>query len=196
MTWISPHFQNIDFPSGMSLDQKIEVFADRVKGWQLDIAQQCADNIPHSGFAVLHIVCSYFEMIAKFQDAYTKNNKSETYFRKGFYSVFPNFIDIYSRQVSDGFLRKLYKDVRCGLYHAGITGPNIRLSDNFHNAIELELDNETININPHKLVPAIKQHFQSYIRELRDRRNQQQRNNFETRFGKLGKGESRPENQN
>jgi hypothetical protein len=186
MTWISPHFQDIDFPPDMSLDQKIEVFADRVTGWQLDIAQQCADDIPHSGFAVLHIVCSYFEMIAKFQDGYTKNDKSETYFRKGFYSVFPNLIN--NSQVLDGFLKKLYKDVRCGLYHAGITGPNIMLSGEFPKGIDFNQANNTIPINPHKLVPNIKKHFQSYVRELRDHQNQQQRNNFETRFGKRGKG--------
>ena len=56
MTWISPNFQDIDFPSGMSTDQKIEVFADRVNGWQLDIAKQCIDSIKHSGFAVLELL--------------------------------------------------------------------------------------------------------------------------------------------
>ena len=188
MTWISPHFQDIDFPSGMSIDQKIEVFADRVKGWQLDMAQLCIDSSRHAGFAVLHIVVSYFEMIAKFREGYTRTDKSELYFRKGFYLVFPNLINNYSKQVSDRFLRKLYKDVRCGLYHQGITGPNIWLSGDYPDAIEFDVNNDAIHINPHKLVPVISRHFQSFIRELRDSRNQELRSNFETRFGRLGKG--------
>ena len=179
MTWISPNFQDVDFPSGMSIDHKIEVFADRVKGWQLDIAQQCIDNIRHSGFAVLHIVASYFEMIAKFRDGFAKDGKSKEYFKKGIYSVFPALDQ--QPGVSDRLLNKLYEEVRCGLYHGGITGPNIMLTGEYDAAIVFSRD-EKVVINPDKLVPALQQHFQSYIRELRDSRNQSLRGNFEARF--------------
>ena len=178
---ISPHFQDIDFPSGMSLDQKIEVFADRVKGWQLDIAQQCADNIPHSGFAVLSIVCSYFEMIAKFQDGFTKDGKSEEYFSRGFDNVFPNLSNP-SPEIRERLLKKLYKDVRCGLYHAGITGPNIELSGDFDFSVAFAVRPDRVQINPHRLVPDLKQHFQSYIRQLRNHKNEDLRRNSEARF--------------
>ena len=109
MVWISPNFKDDDFPSGMSIEQKIKVFADRVNGWQLNIAQQCADNITHSGFAVLHIVVSYFEMIAKFKDGFTKDGKSEEYFRKGFDNVFPS-LSPPSPEIKERLLKKLYKD--------------------------------------------------------------------------------------
>lgn len=181
MTWISPNFQNVDFPSGMSTDQEIEVFADRVKGWQLDIAQQCIDNIRHSGFAVLHIVASYFEMIAKFQDGFAKEGKSQEYFKKGVYSVFPALHN-YPREVSDRLLNKLYEDVRCGLYHSGITGSDITINPNLDAAIGFSEDAQRVVINPQKLVPALQQHFQSYIRELRDSRKQDLRDKFEARF--------------
>jgi hypothetical protein len=181
---ISPHFQDIDFPSGMSLDQKIELFADRVKGWKLDIAQQCADNIPHSGFAVLDIVCSYFEMIAKYQDGFTNDGKigtSEKYFRKGFENVFPNLSDP-PPEVREKILKKLYKDVRCGLYHAGITGPNIELSGDFNFSVKFVSPPDKVQINPHRLVPDLERHFQSYIRQLRDHKNEDLRKKFEARF--------------
>lgn len=181
---ISPHFKNTDFPSGMSLDQKIEVFADRVKGWKLDIAQQCVDNIPHSGFAVLDIVCSYFEMIAKYQDGFTNDGKigtSDKYFRKGFENVFPNLSDT-SPEIRERILNKLYKDVRCGLYHAGITGPNIELSGDFNFPVAFASQPDIVKINPHRLVPALEQHFQSYIRQLHNHKNEELRKNFETRF--------------
>lgn len=181
MSWISPHFQYENFPSPMSLDQKIDVFEDRVKGWQLDIAQQCADHIHHSGFAVLDIVCSYFEMIAKFQDGFAASGKSKKYFKKGVYSVFPSLRNNPS-QALDKLLIKLYEDVRCGLYHSGITGRGIALSGDFKYSIEFTSPPDTVNINPHRLVPDLSQHFQSYIDQLRNPKNQDLRKNFESRF--------------
>ena len=179
MVWISPNFKDDDFPSGMSIEQKIKVFADRVNGWQLNIAQQCADNITHSGFAVLHIVVSYFEMIAKYRDGFTQDRESEQYFTKGVFSVFPELEN--QGQISDRLLDKLYSEVRCGLYHGGITGSNIWITSDFDSSIVFATD-EKVAINPHRLVLALKQHFKSYIQELQDSRNKSLRDNFEARF--------------
>ena len=175
---ISPQFQDIDFPSEMSLDQKIEVFADRVTGWQLNIAQKCAD-IPHSGFAVLSIVFSYFEMIAKYQDGYKGVDKVQEYFKKGFVDVYPTLSNE-PQDIREKILEKLYYDVRCGMYHNGITGPDIELSD-FDFPVAF-VSPSTIRINPHRLAPSLRQHFQSYIRQLRDHRNEGLRHKFEARF--------------
>lgn len=178
---ISPNYQDVDFPSGMSLDQEIEVFADRVKGWQLDVAQKCADKIPHAGFAVLEIVFSYFEMIAKYKNGYTKDRKSEEYFRRGFGDVFPKLSSI-SNEMREKLLKKLCRDVRCGLYHTGITGPDVELSGDFKYSVWFASPPDRLQINPHRLVPDIKQHFQSYLSQLRDHKNEELRRNFETRF--------------
>lgn len=183
MTWISPNFQDIDFPSGLSLDQKIEIFADRVKGWQLGIAQQCADNIAHSGFAVLSIIVSYFEMIAKFRDGCIKKTDSERYFKDGVYWVFPPLRN-YDPQTADALLGKLYDEVRCSLYHGGTTGRNIVLtSETPTNApIELSMDLTTMFINPHKLIPLLQNHFRMYLSQLRDHNEQDLRSKFAARF--------------
>jgi hypothetical protein len=181
MTWISPNFQNVDFPGVMSLDQKIEVFADRVKGWQLDMAQLCANGSPHSGFAVLHIVFSYFEMVAKFQAGYTQVGDCEKYFKEGVYSVFPELHN-HPSGVGDKVLDSLYEDVRCALYHSGITAPHIVLTGDVDAPIAWSSDGKQVTINPHKLVPGLQQHFRSYIRQLRDHKNDTLRRNFETRF--------------
>jgi len=85
--WLSPSYQDTDFPLPHSLDTKITLFEDRVLGWKLDIADQIINggqeksSIRHSGFAVLDIVFSYFEMIAKYEDGFT-GRKSEEYFKK------------------------------------------------------------------------------------------------------------------
>ena len=78
--WISPTYQDSDFPVPHSIDTKITLFEDRALGWKLNIAEQIINGkkkadgseerppIQHSGFAVLDIVFSYFEMIAKYEN--------------------------------------------------------------------------------------------------------------------------------
>ncbi len=182
--WISPKYRNIDFPHGMSLDQKIQVFEDQVMGWQLNIARQCAEKIPHAGFAMLNIVFSYFEMIAKSQDGYIDSKRareSRKYFKKGFKSVFPNLINE-SPEIVEQLLNTLYINVRCGLYHAGMTGPNIKISPNYSQPIIFAISSGEVQINTYKLVPVLILHFQSYISQLRDPKNEDLRKKFERRY--------------
>jgi len=75
---LSPAYKDTDFLKILSLDDKIAIFEDRIKGWQLNIAKKCAE-IPHSGFAVLHIVISCIEAIAKYQAGFDQNRKSGDY---------------------------------------------------------------------------------------------------------------------
>ena len=98
---ISPKHKRSDFPRVLTLDDKIEVFEDRTLGWQLDIAERVANGVKaddgttkckptkHSGFAVLHILFSYFEMIGTLETGYTGEGRSKEYFKEGFCSVFP-----------------------------------------------------------------------------------------------------------
>ncbi len=55
----SKHYSD-EFPNGINLDNKVEVYFDRVLGWQLIPAQDTTNNLKHSGFAVLQIVMSFF----------------------------------------------------------------------------------------------------------------------------------------
>jgi hypothetical protein len=64
VTWITPYHTDADFNWPLSPDDKVTIFYERTMGWQLGIADLCKD-IPLSGYAILHIVLSYFEMIAK-----------------------------------------------------------------------------------------------------------------------------------
>lgn len=183
MTWISPNYQNTDFPRGMNLDEKIMIFEDRVCGWQFDIAQQCELSINHSGFAVLQIVTSYFEMIAKFDTGFTRNGRSEEYFKKGVYDIFPGFSTL-SPSLQNTILKRLYKDLRCGLYHSGTVGPSIMIDPNA--LVPFSGNNNTIIINPRIVISGIRQHFQTYIQQLRDPHNSVIRTKFEARFDYQG----------
>lgn len=190
--WVSFHYQDTDFTWPLSLDDKIDIFVDRVYGWQLDIADQCINSItrpdgnitnpiPGAGFAALHIVLSYFEMVGKFRDGYVKKGKSEYYFREGMFAVFP-MLRTFPPTFVDKLLEILYSGGRCGLYHGGMTDPHVIITGEISNPLSLDEQNDILIINPHKLIPAMKDHLAAYAAELRDPNNGQLRRNFELRF--------------
>ncbi|MCD4673288.1 MAG: hypothetical protein K8R77_11550 [Anaerolineaceae bacterium] len=120
---ISPNYTTLDFPGDWTLDNKIDVFVDRIEGWQIGIAKEIIQKkIPHRGFALLHIVFSYFEMVGKYLTGYVGSNKSKYYFRKGVRATFPEI-----ETEEEALLNALYSSVRNGLYHVGMTKTNVML---------------------------------------------------------------------
>jgi hypothetical protein len=181
MAYISPRYQQTDFPSGLSLGQKIQVFEDRVRGWQLDIAEKCRASSEHSGYGVLHIITSYFEMIAKYEDGFVEKGRSAEYFKRGVLLVFPSLRG-HKSGVSDQVLNGLYEGLRCGLYHGGGTEGNILVTWNQNDAMRSTQDGRSVMINPDQIVQAVKTHFDGYLQQLRDLNNVELRNKFQRRF--------------
>ncbi len=191
--WITPNYQDTDFNWPLSLDDKITVFQDRTLGWQLALADRiinreiCSEGaitiepIRHSGYAILHIVLSYFEMIAKFFDGFSNRGRSEHYFREGVYSVFP-ILRNHPQAIVNELLSALYGGGRCGLYHGGMTDSRIILTGDLDAVVMFDSQNNKLVINPHRLVPVLIAHFRDYITQLKDQKNGQLRNNFEQRF--------------
>ena len=161
--FISPNHRLEEFPRGLSLEDKIAVFADRVWGWQLNIAEQVARDIKDSGFAVLSIVLSYFEMIAKYCAGYIDIYESEHYFKEGVKLVFPELSSGEGQEAINALLLGLYRQVRCGMYHNALTHGTVELSGDIGTPIEFVSDQGWIRINPHLLVKAIKNHFYAYL---------------------------------
>ncbi len=179
---ISPKHTADDFKHGMTLEDKIEVFAESVKGWQLGVAKEMADKgISNRAFAQLHIITSYFEMIAKYQEGFIGEGKSKEHFKKGVQTAFP-VIDTWPQSVSKNLLDLLYKNVRNGLYHVGMTRPSVILSRDPPFPIQYDDVNKTVIINPDNLVEALQSHFDEYVTNLRDPSNKKLRANFEKRF--------------
>jgi hypothetical protein len=175
---ISPKHTADSFENGMSLDEKIEVFVARVEGWQLGIAREVVDkDIPHRGFALLNIVTSYFEMIAKYNGDFAGKERPHAYFDKGVLAVFP-MIAQWPKEARKGFLESLYRNVRNGLYHVGMVGPNVILSGELTAPIQYCPETKLVAINPDKLVEALQSHFNAYANDLRDQTNVTLRQNF------------------
>lgn len=178
---ISSKHNSNEFPNGLNLDNKIEIYFDRVLGWQLTPAQDTADNVKHSGFAVLHIVLSFFESIAKYRDGFCQKGHSNEYFKKGFELVFPEIRQkIANTTQRQEFLDNFYDNVRCGIYHVSLTGSNVMITGDL-NAV-LHIQEHSITINPHQIVNPLEIYLRNYVRDLRDTKNIELRAKFEARF--------------
>lgn len=173
-----------DFPNAMTIDQKIDVFADRISGWQLGIAKEIIEKklSPHCAFALLHLTASYFEMIAKYSDGVVDDEEtSYKNFKKGIRTVFPD-VDRWPRKVSRSFLRLLYGNVRCGLYHIGMVRAGVWITGDMPDVMQYDKNYNIVKIDPDKLVYALLHHFGEYVWKLREPNNVDLRANFERRF--------------
>jgi len=176
-----------DFPRPWDLETKITIFYERVYGWQLNVADICANSeqtIPHSDFAVLQILLSYFETIAKYEAGFVprrKEGKSEQFFKKGVHSVFPRLVSENPGHV-EHLLDTLYSKARCGLYHSSMTGVGVAIGAIDDKAIALDSAGSVLVINTHRLPGALKQHLAEYRDKLLEPSNSELRRNFEKRF--------------
>ncbi len=100
----------------------IVVFADRVEGWQLGIAEEMLRQIEdssiypamkHAGYALISVVFLYFEMIGQCVNPTGGVPSPTVDFVRGFRDVDPN------TPFSDHEIEIVYDRIRCGMYHNG-----------------------------------------------------------------------------
>jgi hypothetical protein len=186
VSWLSPKHLSTEFHRPVPVEKKVELFEARVLGWQLDIAEECANGIngrpanPHAGFAVLHLCLSYFETIAKYEAGFARNGQSEKYFKLGLAWVFPNLKRV-PPAVREARANLLYKSGRCGLYHASQTNKGILLGRP-PTAIRFAPKRNVVLVNPYLLPSVLRKHLRSYCERLRKLRSRALRQRFEIRF--------------
>jgi hypothetical protein len=135
--WMSWKHEHSDFLAPLTYEQKVDLFYEQTLGWQLHIADLIANggttfgefkhSIPgynvvgvrHSGFAVLHICLSYFELVGSMVVQSSQKPSDSMKFKAGVKHVFPGHFD--GSRNDEALLRRLYKGARCGLYHMGRT---------------------------------------------------------------------------
>lgn len=180
MTAISPNHTSEDFPNGMILENKIDVFASRIYGWQLNIARELIERpIPHSDYAKLHIVISSVEMLGKYLEGYIDRYESRVHFVRGMQYIYGNL-----SHAQEEFAEEIYTHIRNGLYHVGTTGTNVFLDNHadFGGAFTYFDRPGHIVVSPNKFVEDLYTAFTRYIDSLRHERNGDLRRNFEARF--------------
>ena len=187
------------------LDTLINYFEKRVWGWQLHPADLLLNGgyshdqafvlpppqiglddrglpvkrIEHSGFAALHIIMSYFEMIFRYHSGdETDDSKDPVHGLKLVYPDFPNKIGAGNAK---SFEVKFRKNVRNALYHSAFVSSGVVLSGG-DQGLNWDARTGTLTINPHTLVQEIKHHFASYISNLRDPGQKNLRDKFQKRI--------------
>jgi len=195
MTWITPCHEREDFGETLTFADKVLIFEEQVTGWLLDIADACMNStIPcvrqamrHAGFAVLLMVFSYFEMIAKYKEGYTrdlshKEIRSAEYFRKGVQDVFSDIMSDWDKKNTEDTLTILFRAGRCGFYHSGVAHMRIAISHTYP-VLAYDSRSQRVLVNPHRLVPHLKEHVRKYTRALRGApEGSQLRSSFLARF--------------
>ena len=175
---ISPRYTVDDFIEHWTLEDKIEVFIDRIEGWYLGVANEIIKrDIPGRDLALLHLVSSFFEMISKYNSGFLGEGKSKEHFKKGVRLVFPDI-----EPEADDFINALYKSVRNGLYHIGRPGPNVIIDRNLPGSVGYNTQDNMIMVSPDQFVEDISIRFKAYARALQIPSNIELRSNFEKRF--------------
>jgi hypothetical protein len=187
---VTPKRKRSELKLPLSLEDKIDIFYERTDGWQLEIAERIIRGVidqngrnidlPESAYAVLHIVFSFFETIARYQDGNVDFCKTGRYFKKGLTLIFPEI------KAHPDLLDELYHGVRCGLYHSGWTNPNVFVVNDIRAAIGFTKQGKLL-INPQVLTLKLREYLKYYVEKLRDASNVKERENFAKRFNTLNK---------
>ena len=185
-TWLSWKHRRSELSRSIPLSQKIDIFYERLCGWQLHIADQFVNGsseqkmIPHAAFAALQVCLSYFETIGKYEAGYCHDDQSRHHFGLGLKSVFPHLRRVPSQRFNR-VSKLLYQAARCGLYHASQTGPGVLLRRQQH-VLRFNAHRGWIHVDPHRLPIALKKHLSVYRARLERSRNKKVQRQFENRF--------------
>lgn len=197
--YISP-YHNVPAPQNFGLVDQIEIFAARIDGWHLEVADRCingwknpdgidciqttdlqgrnANYIPDSGWAVLQIVLNYFEVVGEFKQSLSntqsKNMRSREKFSWGYYDVFPEH-----KGETPDIAQILWEQLRTSLYHTSVKDNRIVLSHKDDIVtISYDSSNDIVIIDPHNFIKRLRSHFNDYINQLKDTAQTQMRDDF------------------
>ena len=119
-------------------------------------------------------------MIGKYLSGYVGDGGSRSNFKKGVKATFPEV-----GAEEEIFLNTLYKSVRSGLYHIGMTKINVMLRCDMPGSIGFNSERKILVICPDRLVKDLDIRFHNYVTELRDPKNLELRKNFESKISTM-----------
>ena len=155
------------------VDDKIKIYERQVNEWFLNRASNLIEK-KNNGFIVLMICLSYVEGV----EQYITGDSSEGHSKEFFISSMRR---IYGDRYDENQLGDLYKEARCGLFHNGMTASRIIINNSFFHTIKFHSD-DSIRINPKKLLRDVKQDFEKYLKKLKSHLETDLRDNFDSMF--------------
>ena len=159
-----------------NINDKITIYERQVNEWFLNRASALLKK-EDNGFIVLMIAISYIEGVEEYRQGQVSNHQSKEFFRSGMRRI-------YGLNVEDVTLNDFYDQVRCGLFHSGMTRHKVIINNTFENIIDFT-EHNAIKINPKKFLKKIQEDFDGYILTLREQNNNTERNRFNTMFTNL-----------
>jgi len=159
-----------------NIDDKIVIYERQVKDWFLNRASKLV-NGNKNGFIVLMISISYIEGVQQYMNGQTSHNNSARFFREGIRRIF-------QLNEQDNVLNDFYSQVRCGLFHSGMTQNKVIISREYEQVIDFSEYN-TIKINPKLFLREIRLDFNRYVRLLKNTNNNEERNRFSQMFSNM-----------
>ena len=123
-----------------------------------------------AGFVILMIASSYLESNQQYRDGSSSQGKSTIYIKKALKRIFPNISIEEENIFVDG--------VRCGLFHEGITKKGIFINASQKDVFISNSQSGTLIVNPHKFLDAVRKDLEDYIKSLKRKRNNEERDKF------------------
>lgn len=155
-----------------NIDDKILIYKRQVEEWFLKRAQRlCRRKV--NDFLVVMIAVSYIEGVEQYRKGEDSNRRSQEFFSRSVRRIF-NIQNVSNDQISS-----LYKHLRCGLFHNGMSGDAVVLNRKIKSALVFS-DRGTIDINPKLFLAAVVQDFNQYLNDLDN--DIQLRDNFSRMF--------------
>ena len=150
-----------------NIEDKITIFESQVNGWFLLPAFNLLEK-ENSGFVVLMVATAYIEEVEQYRRGKSSKGKSKKFFDCGIERIFE------MNCKKSGF----YRELRCGLFHNGMTGPGIRISTEVYNEPIVFADGGVIKINQKMFLNKVKLDFANYLEDLRNPKKTELRDNF------------------
>ncbi len=134
------------------------MYEDRVRSWFLNVAQEHTQRGPcPADYVALAVALSYVEGVEQYRTGDGTHGLSKDRFRASVQRIIQG--------VDDDLAKRLYKSVRCGLFHSGFTeGPTLLSYDRPHS---VALANGYLYLNPREFVSAVIKDFAVYVAKLR-----------------------------
>ena len=145
------------------LDHKILIYEREVKSWFLRPAKKLLEQDSFTNSLIVLMICmAYLEGVEQYKCGNNSQGRSKEYFVNSIERVFPSEYSIQERE-------NLYKKTRCGLFHTGMVASGVLFNNgDDYPALQFGSDN-TITVNPTRLLRNIEEDFEQYISELKSR---------------------------
>lgn len=171
---ISRHYTDAHLKTE-SIDELISIYEDQVRGWFFDQASLLEKISDHAGMVTLLVVLSYVEAHAIFYKGKDSNNQSQKFFRDAFKRIFQ--ISGEESKARDDAIDQVYSELRCGLFHTGMTRSKVLISNSHNTSVTLE--NSLIFVNPRLMLEVAQSHLSHYLMRLRNPEEKSLRENFQ-----------------